>query len=266
MVVVRGGGDLGSGVAYRLFRAGIRVVVTELPDPLVVRRKVAFAEAVFQRNVQVEGVTAELAQNPQQALVLLQADRIAVLIDPQADCRHILQPLVIVDSRMTKQPPDLPLEAAPLVIGLGPGFVAGVNCHAVVETNRGHSLGRVIWEGPAMADTGIPEAVLYHREERVLRAPATGRLRNKARIGDLLKRGEVVAEVDGQPVLAPFDGVLRGIIHTGRQVNQRLKIADLDPRNDPSYVTRISDKSLAVGGGVLEAVLSRPDIRARLWT
>lgn len=265
MVLVRGGGDLASGVIYRLHQAGIQVAVTELHDPLVVRRKVAFAEAVYQGTVRVEGVQAQLAQDPRQALQLLQAGLVAVLIDPQADSRFSLKPLVIVDGRMTKKPPDLPMQAAALLIGLGPGFTAGSNCHAVIETNRGHSLGRVIWDGPAMADTGIPEAVLYQREERVLRAPASGILQNSAEIGDQVKRGEIVAEVAGVPILAPFDGVLRGLVHSGRQVSEGLKIGDLDPRNDPAYVTRISDKSLAVGGGVLEAVLARPEIRQNLW-
>lgn len=265
MILVRGGGDLASGVVYRLHRAGIKAMVTELPDPLVVRRLVAFADAVHRGSVQVEGVPAQLVDSPQQALDLLASGIIPVLVDPLAECREHIDPVVIVDGRMTKRPPDLPLDAAPLIIGLGPGFIAGKNCHAVVETNRGHSLGRVIWHGPAMADTGIPEAVLYKREERVLRAPISGIFSAVAEIGQQLTRGEKIAEVDGREIRAPFDGVLRGIVYSGRWVSQGLKIGDLDPRNDPAYVRRISDKSLAVGGGVLEAVLTRPEIRECLW-
>lgn len=265
MILVRGGGDLASGVVYRLYRAGIKVAITELPDPLVVRRLVAFAEAVHQGTMQVEGVSAQRADGPQHAHELMQAGIVAVLVDPQAECRDFFQPIVIVDGRMTKRPPDLPFETVPLTVGLGPGFTAGENCHAVVETNRGHSLGRVIWDGPAMADTGIPEAVMYKREERVLRAPVAGILHTRAEIGERIQRGQKIAEVDGAAILAPFDGVLRGIVHSDRQVSQGMKIGDLDPRNDPTYVRRISDKSLAVAGGVLEAVLTRPEIRSRLW-
>jgi len=266
IILVRGGGDLASGVALRLFRSGLKTVVTEIPRPLAVRRLVSFAEAVYRGEISVEGVTARLATNAEEALGILNSGCIPVLVDPQAESRQVLKPAVLVDARMRKRPPELGREAAPLVIGLGPGFSAGENCHAVIETNRGHNLGRVIWQGPAEADTGQPEAVGRRQGERVLRAPADGVLETRAEIGQLLEPGEEIARVNGRAILAPFRGVLRGLLHPGLEVTAGLKVGDLDPRADPLYCTLVSDKSLAVGGGVLEAVLSRADLRPLLWT
>lgn len=265
MIFMRGGGDLASGVVYRLYRAGIPVVVAELPQPLVVRRLVSFAEVVYRGSFQVEGVPAQLASDSASALDLLAREIVAVVVDPQGLSRLELKPLVIVDGRMAKRLPDIAIDAAPLIIGLGPGFIAGENCHAVIETNRGHAMGRVIWEGPAEADTGIPEAVERYRAERVLRAPAAGVITAMANIGDVLSVGQPVAEISGEIITAPFDGVLRGLVHPGIVIRKGMKIGDVDPRGDPAYCTRISDKSLAVGGGVLEAILSRPEIRQKLW-
>jgi xanthine dehydrogenase accessory factor len=265
MILVRGGGDLASGVIYRLYQAGMQVVVTELPQPLVVRRLVSFAEAIYQKEHSVEGVPSRLANDCEEALALLKKRIIPVLIDPAARCREALRTIVLVDGRMTKQPPELGIEAAPLVIGLGPGFIAGENCHAVIETNRGHTLGRVIWQGRAEADTGLPEAVFRRQADRVLRAPRAGKLQAFAEIGERLKTGQKIAEIEGEPILAPFEGVLRGIIHPGSFVGEGTKVGDLDPRNDPRFCRLISEKSLAVGGGVLEAILTRPEIRRQLW-
>jgi xanthine dehydrogenase accessory factor len=271
IVILRGGGDLASGVAIRLHRCGLKVIITELPQPLVVRRLVSFAEAVYAGQVTIEGIVAQKAQNPEQAKQILQSDQIPVLVDAQAkiisDHQSLLPhyPGVLVDGRMTKHPPEISMDAAPLIIGLGPGFNAGVNCHAVIETNRGHRLGHVIWHGPPEADTGIPEGVLNHREERVLRAPATGVLDAYVEIGSHLESGQLVARVGGEPVYAPFRGVLRGLIHPGISIDKGLKIGDVDPRNDPHYCKLVSDKALAIGGGVLEAILSQAELRAKLW-
>ncbi len=156
------------------------------------------------------------------------------------------------------------MQAASLVIGLGPGFVAGVDCHAVVETNRGHSLGRVIWKGSAEADTGVPEPVRERGVERVLRSPASGVLEACVAIGEVLEEGQCIARVNGTAVLAPFKGVLRGLLHPGLVVSVGLKIGDVDPRMEPKFSRLVSDKALAVGGGILEAILSRPDLRSSL--
>lgn len=263
---MRGGGDLASGVVYRLHRAGLSVVITELPQPLVVRRLVSFAEAVFRGECQVEGVTARLVESTSSARLAINDGLVPVLIDPAAACLAELAPLVLVDARMTKLTPETELDAASLVIGLGPGFIAGQNCHAVIETQRGHTLGRVIWEGPARPDTGIPESVAVYGEERVIRAPANGIIHSYVEIGEHLEKGQLIAEVSGKKVHAPFKGVLRGLVNAGLRVRQGTKIGDVDPRDDPHYARLISDKSLAVGGGVLEAVTTRNLIRKRLWS
>lgn len=265
IVLIRGGGDLASGVALRLHRAGLRLVITELSQPLVVRRLVSFAEAIYRGQTSVEGVSARRADETSRIMPVLEAGEIAVIVDPSGETIAEMKPAVLIDGRMTKQVPDLGIDAAPLVIGLGPGFIAGGNCHAVVETQRGHWLGRVYWHGPALPDSGIPDPVANRGLDRVLRAPADGTLETWREIGDSLKAGQEVAVVAGQSILAPFDGVLRGLIHPGIPVRRGLKIGDLDPRNDPRYCTTVSDKSLAVGGGVLEAILSQPGLRSIFW-
>lgn len=254
--MVRGGGDLASGAALRLYRAGWQVVIVELPQPLVVRRLVSFAQAVFDGQAQVEDVTARLAVDMAGVEQILTQGGIPVLVDPALDCLHAFRPDVLVDGRMTKHAPETGLEAAPLVIGLGPGFTAGLDCHAVVETNRGPFLGRVIWQGQALPDTGIPEQVGEKRIERVLRAPVDGELEPSAQIGSVLKQGDLIARVAGRDVRAPFDGVLRGLVQGGLQVRAGTKIGDIDPRGDPRLSWLVSDKALAVAGGVLEAVLT----------
>jgi xanthine dehydrogenase accessory factor len=275
-VFLRGGGDLASGVALRLHRCGLRLVIAELPQPLAVRRLVSFSEAVYTGQWAVEGVDARLAGDLREALSFLEQETISVLVDPGGAALPALRavhpgPVVLVDARMTKSSPESGREAADLVIGLGPGFIAGENCHAAIETNRGHTLGRVIWQGAPQADTGQPESlpsgkgVLLAPAGRVLRAPVAGILLAQVEIGEHLQSGQPVAEVAGVPVYAPFKGVLRGLIHPGLAVVPGMKIGDVDPRDDPRSCQTVSDKSLAIGGGVLEAILSRPVLRDRLW-
>jgi xanthine dehydrogenase accessory factor len=271
MVVVLGGGDLATGVAWRLRRAGLNVCVTELPQPLAVRRLVSFAEAVTSGSITVEGLTARRAEDLQQALEMISQEEIPVLVDPQVRLiqdnllRNHFARVCLIDGRMRKTPPEFGREAAELVIGLGPGFVAGENCHAVIETNRGPGMGRVLWQGAAEADTGVPEAVARRRLDRVLRSPAEGYTRPFVAIGAHLEIGQPIAEVAGTQLLAPFQGVLRGLISPEVRVWPGLKIGDIDPRDDPRLCMQISDKALAVGGGALEAILSRPDLRPFLW-
>jgi xanthine dehydrogenase accessory factor len=271
LVLVRGAGDLASGVALRLHRCGFWVIMTELSQPLVVRRMVSFAEAVYQGEFEVEGVVARRIENFEDVNPNLAAGVIPILVDPEG---HIIQWLkgqtdgtkvfVLIDARMSKQKPEHGLDQAVLVIGLGPGFTAGQDCHAVIETNRGHYLGRVIWQGSAQANTGIPEGVGNFKGERVLRSPVDGVLHNLMNIGEHISPGQTIAMVNDHPVKAPFGGVLRGLLHSGLPIKQGMKIGDLDPRNDPSYCWLVSDKSLAVGGGVLEAILKYPYIRQLL--
>jgi xanthine dehydrogenase accessory factor len=249
----------------RLHRTGIRVLITELPEPRVIRRLASFAQAVLAGEHTLEGVTARCAADWQDVPGIWEAGQIPVLLDPSAQAVAEAKPVVLTDARMTKKPPDLAIDSAPLVIGLGPGFVAGENCHAVVETRRGHFLGRVIWNGPAQPNTGVPGTIGGHGADRVLRAPTDGVLEAHAMIGDHLAGGQVVAEVAGEPIYAAFEGILRGLLQSGLQVEKGLKVGDVDPRADPSYCTTISDKALAIGGAVLEAILTRPSVRSKLW-
>ncbi len=276
IVYLRGGGDLASGVALRLHRSGLHLIIAELPRPLAVRRLVSFAEAVYTQAITVEGVTARLVGDLGQAIEVLQRGDLPVLVDPYASllpelCSCHSDPVVLVDARMTKLAPGSDLHSADLVVGLGPGFVAGQNCHAAIETNRGHSLGRVIWQGAPQPDTGLPEGlpsgkgVTLSPAGRVLRAPGEGILEAVIQIGEHVEAGQEVASVAGQPIYAPFKGVLRGLLQPGVPVWPGLKVGDVDPRDDPRYCTTVSDKSLAIGGGVLEAILSRPELREHLW-
>jgi xanthine dehydrogenase accessory factor len=266
IVFIRGGGDLASGVALRLFRAGLRVLISELPQPLAVRRTVSFAEAVYARQVTVEGVTAKLVIR-EQVQNELDAGEIPVIIDPDADILKLLPIPVVIDGRLTKQnPAPLPVDV-PLHIGLGPGFYAGRNCHAVIETRRSHTLGRVYWNGKTQPDSGHPEGDPH----RVLRAPAEGQLIGHAQIGDHLERGDLIAEIKSpiedrkSRIVSPFKGVLRGLVHPGLHVTAGLKIGDIDARDERETCFLVSDKALAIGGGVLEAILSSPEIRSKVY-
>ncbi len=268
IVLLRGGGDLASGIAFRLYKSGFRVVITELAKPLAVRRMASFSEAIYAGEVVVEGITAKKVaeiDDPLRILQLLSKGRIPVLIDPEGKSVQSVHPTVIVDARMLKAAPEALKHTAKLYIGVGPGFIGGSNCHAAVETQRGPWLGRVLWDGPTEPDSGKPEAIGDQQTDRVLIAPADGSLKAVRLIGDLIKRGEEVARVSEQPVIAPFNGVLRGLIHSEVEIHKGMKIGDLDPRNDPQLCNHISDKALAIGGGVLEAILSKAELRHHLW-
>ena len=260
-VLLRGGGDLATGVALRLYRAGIHLVITELTQPLAVRRTVSFAEAVYAGEHPVEGVMSRLVK-PDQLQASLDANEIPVLIDPDADILAAIPFPVVVDARLMKQPPSPLPTPVPLHIGLGPGFHAGENCHAVIETRRSHTLGRVYWNGVTQPDSGEPEG----DPRRVLRAPADGVLMSKAAIGEHVKEGQEIAVIGEQfSVASPFSGMLRGLIHDGLHVTQGMKIGDVDARNDASACVLVSDKALAIGGGVLEAILSKEEIRNKIY-
>ena len=256
LVLIKGAGDLASGVAYRLWRAGFPIVMTELPVPTMVRRAVSFGQAVYDGEVSVEGISARRVANSAQAAELARTgEAIPVLVDPEAKAVGELRPVVLVDAIVAKRNTGTRLNDAPLVIALGPGFTAGLDCHAVIETQRGHWLGRVLYRGSAQPNTGTPGEVLGHNRERVLRAPAAGQLRPLAHIGDRLKSGDVIGYVGHHALYAPFDGVLRGLIHPQVMLTAGFKIGDLDPRANPEHCFTISDKALALGGAVLEAIL-----------
>ncbi len=269
LVLLRGGGDLATGVALRLHLAGIKLIISELEQPLAVRRTVSFAEAIYAGQHTVEGVTARCVE-PEHTLTTLEANDVPVLIDPDANILTFdLQRstfVAVIDGRLIKQPPTpLPLPV-PLHIGLGPGFHAGINCDAVIETRRSHTLGRVYWNGATQPDSGQPEG----DTRRVLRAPSDGVLIANAKIGEHVEEGQEIARIrvdkdTSKSIHSPFAGVLRGLIHEGIRVTQGMKIGDIDPRDDASACFLVSDKALSIGGAVLEAILTREEIRERLW-
>ncbi len=256
LVLVKGAGDLGSGVAARLHRCGFRVVMTEVAAPLMVRRAVCFGEAAYDGETTVEGIVARRVDDVPAAASALAEGVIPLLIDPDAACRAELGPDVLVDAIMAKRNTGTTIADAPFVVALGPGFSAGQDCHAVIETNRGHWLGRVIWQGQAQPDTGTPGEIAGRRAERVLRAPVTGTLAAHAAIGERVAAGQLIASVDGHELRAQLDGVLRGLLHPGLAVAAGVKVGDIDPRAAPEHCFTISDKSQAIGGGVVEAILA----------
>lgn len=265
LIVLRGGGDLATGIAYRLHKAGFPLLVLELERPLVVRRCVALATAVLEGEITVEELHGQRVDSLTQARTLAQTGVIPVLATPTLpDWAAVgIRPTAIIDARMAKRNIDTRLDQAPLVVALGPGFTAGVDCHAVIETMRGHRLGRVIWQGAAQPNTGTPGIVAGKGAERVLRAPVAGTVTWQAAIGDQVEAGTILGHVAGQSVVAPFAGVLRGLIAAGTAVSANLKIGDLDARNDREACFTISDKALSIGGGVLEAVLTHLNVVRR---
>ncbi|MBX2998306.1 MAG: EF2563 family selenium-dependent molybdenum hydroxylase system protein [Caldilineaceae bacterium] len=262
LVLIKGAGDLATGIGWRLHRCGFPVVMTEIAQPLTVRRTVAFAQAVYDGETTVEGITARRCL-PADLPSLLADGEIPVLINAEPSTIAELAPSVLVDAIMAKRNTGTHIDDAPLVVAIGPGFTVGKDCHAIIETHRGHTLGRVLWQGSATPDTGTPGPLpgLGVDATRVLRAPAAGRLRPSMQIGETITVGSIIAVVESEtgerfPVTAPFTGVLRGLIHEQVELVAGMKIGDLDPRAQPDHAWTISDKSLAIGGGVLEAILS----------
>ena len=254
-VLIRGGGDLASGVAWRLHVSGFKVLITEIARPMAVRRTVSFCEAVYEGQTEVEGVTALCTEDADTVPDVWEKGWIPVIVDPGAESRNVIRPQVLVDAILAKKNLGTAMSHAPLVIALGPGFEAGKDAHYVVETNRGHRLGRILPSGNAQPNTGIPAPVRGITTDRVLRAPCDGLWENRKNIGQLVKKGEVVGMVQGRSVPSGIDGILRGLIRPGIVVSKGLKIGDVDPREDPSACFTISEKALALAGGVLEGIL-----------
>ena len=255
LVIIRGAGDLATGIALRLKRAHISVIMTDIPAPTAIRRTVAFSQAIVLGETKVEDVTARRVETPEAAMALLQENVVPVLVDPEGACISILKPDAVVDAILAKRNLGTRITDAPVVIGVGPGFTAGVDCHAVVETMRGHSLGRVIHAGSALPNTGIPGLIGGFAGERVLRAPADGVFHQLLDIGAQVRQGDVAATVNGVPMTCTLDGVLRGILPDGTPVHKGMKAGDIDPRCKVEHCYTASDKALAIGGGVLEAIL-----------
>lgn len=256
LVLIKGAGDIASGIALRLWRAGINVVMTELPQPSSIRRTVCFSEAVRLGETKVEEVRAVRAADAADALRLLSKSVLPVIVDPAAVCIAALRPDVVVDAILAKTNTGTKITDAPGVVAVGPGFTAGEDCHAVVETMRGHTLGRVIWSGSAIPNTGVPGNIGGYTIERVMHSPCGGAFHALRQIGDTVEAGETVATVGGEPLKAKITGTLRGILPEGFEVpREHFKSADVDPRCRLFHCFTASDKALSVGGGVLEAVL-----------
>jgi len=254
-IILRGAGDLATGVALRLHRAGFRnLLLLEIEHPLAVRRLVSFSEAVTLGAVSVEGIRAEKIATDDAGDPWRRDGVIPVLVDPEGKSIAALQPHVVIDAILAKRNSGTTINDAKLVIGLGPGFTAGKDVHCVIETMRGHGLGRVIYSGAALADTGVPGSIGGYTSERLLRAPQDGLFVTGHDIGDRVRKDELVATVASKPVIARISGVLRGLLRTDTPVSKGTKLGDIDPRGKTNFCRTASDKAMAIGGGALEAI------------
>ena len=255
LVLIKGAGDLATGTAVRLYRAGFPVVMTDIAQPTAVRRTVAFSQCMYDGVTEVEGITARRAASKDEVQTILAAGEIPVLADPEARILKERRFDAVVDAILAKRNLGTSLTDAPIVLALGPGFTAGVDCHGVIETKRGHDLGRLILEGAAIPNTGVPGDVGGYTRERIIRAPADGPFEPVAQIGQRVELGDVVARVNGVPVTAQLTGVVRGMLPAGIPVTEGMKAGDIDPRCEVRHCFTVSDKARAIGGGVLEGLL-----------
>lgn len=256
LIVVRGAGDIATGTIQKLHRAGFSVIATESPLPSAIRRKVSLCEAVYEGSQTVEDITAVRADSLEEARNILADGKVAVIVDPSCTLLKELRPLAVIDAILAKKNMGTTKEMAPITIALGPGFIADKDVDAVVETMRGHNLGKLLFQGSAMPNTGIPGIIGGIGRERVIYSPYAGRVVTHKEIGDMVEKGEMLAEVDGQPVPASIGGVIRGLIRDGFTVPAGFKMADIDPREtERENCFTISDKARCIGGAVLEAVL-----------
>lgn len=253
-VLIKGAGDLATGIAYEFWLAGHEILMTDIEVPLTVRRMVAFSRAVYEGEAQVEKAKGILVRNQEEALAVISEGHIAVIVDEKAKIREEYRPDILIDGIMAKQNTGTCKNDAPLVIGIGPGFTAGTDCHYVIETQRGPFLGNVICEGSAIPNTGIPGEIAGYTIERLIRASASGTMEPAAQIGELVKKGQIVAVTGGIPVYAQMSGIVRGMLQEGVQVEKGLKIGDIDARENQEYCYTISDKARKIGRGALEAV------------
>lgn len=255
IVIFRGGGDVATGSIQKLYRTGFKVLVLEMPKPLCIRRYVSCAQAVIDGETEIEGMKAVRVENLKEVEKAWDEDEVPVLIDPKGEAIEKLKPLAVVDGTLAKKNIGTNKSMAPITIALGPGYVAGSDVDIVIETNRGHDLGRLIFEGPAQKNTGKPGNIKGFTTERILRAPDKGRIQVIHDIGDVVKKGDILAKVGGKPVKAGLDGMIRGMITDGSEVFKGLKVGDVDPRVKKENARTISDKARLVGGGTLEAIL-----------
>lgn len=255
LVIVRGGGDVATGTIQKLNRVGFDVLVLEIEKPTCIRRNVAVAQAIFDGEIQIEDIRAIRCENIDQIQRAFDDNLIAVAVDPEGKLIEKLKPICLIDGILAKKNLGTDRKMAPITIGFGPGFEAGSDVDLVIETNRGHDLGRLIFEGPAAVNTGNPGNINGFTTERILRAPASGKVHIIKDLGSVVKKGDVVAEVAGKEVLAGLDGMVRGMINEGLEVYSGMKIGDVDPRVIPRNAKTISDKARLIGGGALEGLL-----------
>ncbi|AOR22766.1 selenium-dependent molybdenum cofactor biosynthesis protein YqeB [Clostridium taeniosporum] len=255
MIVIKGAGDLATGVATRLKKCGFDIVMTEISQPTTVRRTVAFSQAVFDKKVVVEGITSVLASDKREINKIIENGNIAVVIDEKAKIIDEIKPKIIIDAIIAKKNLGTKINDAKIVIALGPGFTAGVDCHCVIETKRGHYLGKPIYKGSAIANTGVPGEIGGFSKERIIRATADGKIDPVSKIGDYVKKGDIVAYVNETPIFAQIDGIVRGMLQKNINVFKGMKSGDIDPRCERNHCFTISDKARSIGGGVLEAIL-----------
>lgn len=263
-VLIKGAGDLASGIACRLFRCGFSIVMTEIAVPTTVRRTVAFSRAVYENEARVEDITGVLCRTMEEIETAITDRKVAVIVDEACAIRKIWKPDVVVDAILAKRNLGTTITEANVVIGVGPGFTAGEDCHVVVETKRGHNLGRCIRNGSAIPNTGVPGMIGGYDKERIIRASADGSFSGAVQIGDRVVKGDIVGYVDETPIYAEIDGVVRGLLQDGVPVIKGMKSGDIDPRGVVEHCYTVSDKATAIGGGVLEGILSCIDMRS-LW-
>lgn len=256
VVIVKSGGDLASGIIQKLHRVGFRVLVLETQTPTAIRRMVSFAEAIYEGKKEIEGIIAIHTKNIIEIYHAWSMDYIPVLIDPNGDYIDKFKPIAVVDAIIAKRNIGMHKNLAPITIAVGPGFTAGKDCNVVIESNRGHDLGRLIYEGEAEPNTGIPGIIAGYSVERVLYAPDEGTTELIHKIGDIVKAGDIIGYVNDKSINTKLDGVIRGLIRDGAYVTKDMKIGDVDPRLDQiNNCYTISDKARAIGGGVLEAIM-----------
>lgn len=256
IIIVRGGGDIATGSIQKLFRAGFKVLVLEIEKPSAIRREVAFCEAIYDGEKTIEGITAKLCNTLDEIQACWKENKIPLKIDLNGNIIKELKPLAVVDAILAKKNCGTTREMAPITIGLGPGFEAGKDVDIVIETMRGHNLGKLIFQGKPMENTGIPGLIKGVGKERVIYSPCAGKVKNINKIGDIVEKEQVIAKVNDCDVKATISGVLRGLIKDGYEVPERFKMADIDPREEEQQnCFTISDKARAIGGAVLEAVL-----------
>ncbi|KNF07098.1 selenium-dependent molybdenum hydroxylase system protein, YqeB family [Gottschalkia purinilytica] len=255
VVVIRGAGDLATGIGHRLHRSGFKIVMLDIEKPLVIRRTVSFAQAIFEGEIEIDGVTGIRVETIEEVKKAWEDGNIPVMVDPECKIIESIKADILVDAIMAKRNIGTKKDMAPITIAIGPGFEANKDVDVVIETNRGHYLGSLIFEGKAQENTGIPGLIMGYGKERVIKSPESGVIKNIKKIGDVVKKGEDIAYVENVPVKATLDGTLRGIIKNGSKVLKDLKIADIDPRCSRDHCFTISDKARSIGGGVLEAIL-----------